>query len=135
MFEEAPICAWSMHSFIYKYYFFLDTIIYRMNRFTDYLHNKIHKDQKQSQRIINVFKRVSNVMTDDKHEYDDFSFLIKDKEKIRTWLLKNLSLSSVVSYSISLRHSCWKHRSTWKQGRRNGVLLSWHSFRDTESYK
>ena len=76
-----------------------------MNRFTDYLHNKIHKDQKQSQRIINVLKRVSNVMTDDKHEYDDFSFLIKDREKIRTWLLKNLSLSSVVSYSISLRHA------------------------------
>ena len=76
-----------------------------MNRFTDYLHNKIHKDQKQSQRIINVFKRVSNVMTDDKKEYDDFSFLIKDKAKIRTWLLKNLSLSSVVSYSISLRHA------------------------------
>ena len=76
-----------------------------MNRFTDYLHNKIHKDQKQSQRIINVFKRVSYVMTDDKHEYDDFSFWIKDKAKIRTWLLKNLSLSSVVSYSISLRHA------------------------------
>ena len=75
-----------------------------MNRFTDYLH-KIHKDQKQSQRIINVFKRVSNVMTDDKKEYDDFSFLTKDKAKIRTWLLKNLSLSSVVSYSISLRHA------------------------------
>ena len=37
--------------------------------------------------------------------YDDFSFLIKDKEKIRTWLLKNLPLSSVVSYSISLCHA------------------------------
>ena len=76
-----------------------------MNRFTDYLHNEIHKDQKQSKQVINVFKCVSNVMTDDKQEYDDFSFLIKDKEKIRTWSLKNLSLSSVVSYSISLHHA------------------------------
>ena len=76
-----------------------------MKRFTDYLHNKIHKDQKQSQRIIIVFKCVSNVMTDDKQEYDDFAFLIKLKETIRTWLLKNLSLSSFVSYSIALRHA------------------------------
>ena len=42
-------------------------------------------------------------MTDDKQEYGDFEFLMKDKEKIRTWWLKNLSLSSVVSYSIALR--------------------------------
>ena len=76
-----------------------------MNRFTDYLHNKIHKDQKKSKRLINVFKRISNVMTDQKKDYDDFEFLIKDKEKIRTWLLKNLSLSSVVSYAIGLRHA------------------------------
>ena len=74
-----------------------------MNRFTDHLH-KVSKDQKKSKRIINVFKRISNVMTDDKKDHNDFEFLIKDKEKIRTWLLKNLSLSSVVSYAISLRH-------------------------------
>ena len=76
-----------------------------MNRFTDYLHNKIHKDQKQPKRMLNAFKRVSNVMTDDKQENEDFSLLIKDKEKIRMWLLKNLSLSSVVSYSIALCHA------------------------------
>ena len=46
-----------------------------------------------------------NVMTDNKQDYEDFEFLIKDKEKIRTWLLKNLALSSVVSYSIALRHA------------------------------
>ena len=76
-----------------------------MNRFIDYLQNKIHKNQNKSKHIINVFKRDSNVMTDDKKYYEDFEFLIKDKEKIRTLILKNLSLSSVVfipSHSVIL---------------------------------
>ena len=44
-------------------------------------------------------------MTDDKKNYDDFEFLIKHKDKIRTWLLKNLSLSSVISYAIASCHA------------------------------
>ena len=44
-------------------------------------------------------------MTNDKKNYNDFNFLIQDKEKIRTWLLNNLATSSVVSYSIALRHA------------------------------
>ena len=75
-----------------------------MNRFTNYLH-KINKYDDDSKRIINVFKRMNDLMTDDKKDYDDFNFLIKNKDKIRTWLLKNLATSSVVSYSIALRHA------------------------------
>ena len=78
-----------------------------MNRFTNclnYLH-KINNYDDDSKRIINVFKRMNDLMTDDKKDYDDFNFLIKDKDKIRTWLLKNLATSSVVSYSIALRHA------------------------------
>ena len=76
-----------------------------MNRFTDYLHNKIHKDQKQSKRIINVFNRVPHVMIDDKQEYDDFSLQIKDKEKMRTYLLKNLSLYILIQLHFVIQ---WK---------------------------
>ena len=75
-----------------------------MIRFTQYLH-KINKYDDSSKRIINVFKRLNDLMTDNKKNYDDFNFLIKNKEKIRTWLLNNLATSSVVSYSIALRHA------------------------------
>ena len=75
-----------------------------MQRFTKYLHS-INKFDDESKRIINVFKRMNDVMTDNKKDYDDFNFLIKDKDKIRTWLLNNLATSSVVSYSIALRHA------------------------------
>ena len=75
-----------------------------MIRFTRYLH-KINKYDDASKRIINVFKRLNDLMTDNKKNYDDFNFLIKNKEKIRTWLLNNLATSSVVSYSIALRHA------------------------------
>lgn len=75
-----------------------------MNRFTDHL-SKISKDQNKSKRTLNVFKRISNIMNDDKKDYNDFEFLCRDRERIRSWLLNNLSLSSVVSYSIALRHA------------------------------
>ena len=75
-----------------------------MNRFTKYLH-RLNKFDNDSKRIINVFKRMNDVMTDGKKDYDDFNFLIKGKYKVRTWLLNNLATSSVVSYSIALRHA------------------------------
>ena len=75
-----------------------------MQRFKKYLHS-IDKYDDESKRIINVFKRMNDVMTDDRKDYDDFDFLIKDRDKIRTWLLNNLATSSVVSYSIALRHA------------------------------
>ena len=74
-----------------------------MNRFIAYLH-KINKFD-DLKKIVNVFKRMNNVMTDKKKDYDNFEFLIQDKEKIRTWLLNNLSTSTVGSYSIALRHA------------------------------
>ena len=75
-----------------------------MLRFTRYLHG-LNKYDDDSKRIINLFKRMNDVMTNDKKDYDDFNFLIKDRDKIRTWLLNNLATSSVVSYSIALRHA------------------------------
>ena len=48
---------------------------------------------------------MNDLMTNDKKDYDDFNFLIKDKDNIWTWLLNNLATSSVVSYSIALRHA------------------------------
>ena len=48
---------------------------------------------------------MNDLMTNDKKDYDDFNLLMKDKDKKRTWMLKNLSTSSVVSYSIALRHT------------------------------
>ena len=54
-----------------------------MQRFTKYLHG-INKFDDESKWIINVFKRMNDVMTDNKKDYDDFNFLIKDKDKIKT---------------------------------------------------
>ena len=54
-----------------------------MLRFTRYLH-RLNKFNNDSKCIINVFKRMNNVMTGDKKDYDDFNFLIKDRDKIRT---------------------------------------------------
>ena len=48
---------------------------------------------------------MSNVITDNKKDYDNFDFLIKKKDEIRTWLVNNLSTSSVSFYSIALRHA------------------------------
>ena len=75
-----------------------------MNKFISYLH-KINKFGDNLKRIVNIFKRMNNVMTDKKKDYDDFEFLINDKTKIRSWLLNNLSTSSVANYSIALRHA------------------------------
>ena len=75
-----------------------------MNRFIAYLHKK-NKYDDDLKKIVNVFKRMNNIITDKKKDYDNFEFLIQDKEKIRTWLLNNLSTSTVGSYSIALRHA------------------------------
>ena len=75
-----------------------------MNRFIAYLHKK-NKYDDDLKKIVNVFKRMNNVITDKKKDYDNFEFLIQDKEKIRTWMLNNLSTSTVGSYSIALRHA------------------------------
>ena len=48
---------------------------------------------------------MQNAMTDKKKDNDIFEFLINDKMKIRSWLLNNLSTSSVANYSIALRHA------------------------------
>ena len=75
-----------------------------MDRFIAYL-RKINKFDDSKKKIINVFKRMNNVITDNKKDYDNFDFLIKNKDEIRTWLLNNLSTSSVSFYSIALRHA------------------------------
>ena len=85
---------------IYKYYFLSKLKdISKMIRFTQYLH-RIKKYDDAYKRIINVFKRLNDLMTDNKKNYDDFNFLIKNKEKIRTWLLNNLATSSVVLIAL-----------------------------------
>ena len=75
-----------------------------MDRFIAYL-RRINKFDDDKKRIVNVFKRMNNVITDNKKDYDNFDFLIKNKDEIRTWLLNNLSTSSVSFYSIALRHA------------------------------
>ena len=75
-----------------------------MDRFIAYL-CRINKFDDDKKRIVNVFKRMNNVITDNKKDYDNFDFLIKNKDEIRTWLLNNLSTSSVSFYSIALRHA------------------------------
>lgn len=75
-----------------------------MDRFIIYL-CKINKFDDDRKRIINVFKRMNNIITGKKKDYDNFDFLIQNKDEVRTWLLNNLATSSASFYSIALRHA------------------------------
>ena len=75
-----------------------------MDAFIVYLH-KINKSESRQIQIVNIFKRISNIITCNKRNYDDFSFLIRDKYKITSWMLNNLKASTVSVYSIAIRHA------------------------------
>ena len=73
-----------------------------MNKFLRYLQNNGQSDAEQKKRS-NVIKRLNNLFTENSKNYDNFEFLIKDKERIKTWMLENLSVSTCAYYSISVR--------------------------------
>ena len=73
-----------------------------MDKFTLYLTNN-GRSEAETKKRVNVIKRLNNIMNDNKKEYDDFEFLIQDKERIRKWMLENLATSSCSFYSISVR--------------------------------
>ena len=66
-----------------------------MNRFTTFMENKDFSDDVQKRKI-NVIKRLNNVFTNKSENYDNFDFLIDEKEGIRKWLIENLSHQLVV---------------------------------------
>ena len=73
-----------------------------MNKFILYLQNIRRSDAEQQKRT-NVIKRLNNLFTDNSKDYDNFQFLITDKEQIKTWMLQNLAVSTCGFYSISVR--------------------------------
>ena len=75
-----------------------------MERFIHYLHSKNMYGQ-DKQRIVNVYKRINDIVTNHKHEYDNFHVLIKEKEQIKKWLFENLSMSTICYYTSALCHS------------------------------
>ena len=74
-----------------------------MNRFTTFMENKDFSDDVQKRKI-NVIKRLNNVFTNKSENYDDFNFLIDEKEGIRKWLIENLSTSTCSNYALAVRH-------------------------------
>ena len=58
-----------------------------------------------AKKKIGVIKRLNNVFTDNSENYDNFKFLINDKEKIRKWLIENLSTSTSSNYALAVRHA------------------------------
>ena len=75
-----------------------------MNGFICYLHG-INKFGRSERQFVNIFKRISDVITDYTRNYDNFDFLINDKFKVTTWMFNNLKPSSISKYSIVLRHA------------------------------
>ena len=75
-----------------------------MNRFTTFMENKDFSDDVQKRKI-NVIKRLNNVFTNKSENYDNFDFLINEKEGIRKWLIENLSTSTCSNYALAVRHA------------------------------
>ena len=46
-----------------------------------------------------AIKRLNHVFTDNSENYDNFKFLINDKENIRKWLIESLSTSTSSNYA------------------------------------
>ena len=75
-----------------------------MNYFILYLHT-INKIRKQETQMVNILKRIHNVITNYTKEYDNIDFLITDKFKVTSWMMKNLKASTISVNSISLQHA------------------------------
>ena len=75
-----------------------------MNRFTTFMENKDFSDDVQKSKI-NVIKRLNNVFTNKSENYDNFDFLINEKEGIRKWLIESLSTSTCSNYALAVCHA------------------------------
>ena len=75
-----------------------------MERFIKYLHAK-KKYGVDERKIVNIYKRVNDIATKNKCEYDNFHLLISEKDQIRTWLFENLSMGTICNYATALCHS------------------------------
>ena len=75
-----------------------------MNRFIIFMKNKGISDDAAKKKI-RVIKRLNNVFTDNSENFDNFKFLITDKEKIGKWLIENLSTSTSSNYALACRHA------------------------------
>ena len=56
-----------------------------MDKFTLYLTNN-GRSEVETKKQVNLIKRLNNIINDNKKDYDDFEFLIQDKERIRKWM-------------------------------------------------
>ena len=72
-----------------------------MDRFIKYLHS-IKKYGEDERKTVNIFKRVNDVVTNNKEDYDNFEILDTQRNKIRKWMLDNLSLGTVCNYTTAL---------------------------------
>ena len=59
------------------------------------MENKDFSDDVQTRKI-KVIKRLNNVLTNKSEIYDNFNFLIDDKEGIRKWLIETYLQQCVV---------------------------------------
>ena len=72
-----------------------------MDRFTRYLHS-IGKYGDDERKIVNIFKRVNDIITDHSENYNNFEILDTQRNKIKKWMLDNLTLGTVGNYASGL---------------------------------
>ena len=72
-----------------------------MQAFKDYL-GSINKTGDTQRRIINTYKRVNDIVTNNSEDYDNFRILIKNKKDIEKWLTHNLTPSTIVNYCFNI---------------------------------
>ena len=72
-----------------------------MQAFKDYL-GSINKTGDTQRRIINTYKRVNDIVTNNSENYDNFRILIKNKKEIEKWLTHNLTPSTIVNYCFNI---------------------------------
>ena len=72
-----------------------------MQGFKDYL-TSINKTGDTQRRIVNTYKRVNDIVTNNSEDYDNFRILISKKKEIEKWLTHNLTPSTIENYCFNI---------------------------------
>ena len=72
-----------------------------MQGFKDYLAS-INKTGDTQRRIVNTYKRVNDIVTNNSEDYDNFRILISKKKEIEKWLTHNLTPSTIENYCFNI---------------------------------
>ena len=87
--------------FNWNYFFSEEYYIQTMQGFKDYLAS-INKTGDTQRRIVNTYKRVNDIVTNNSEDYDNFRILISKKKEIEKWLTHNLTPSTIENYCFNI---------------------------------